>query len=242
MEADASGGGTADWRARRAVVLREAFGVGVAVGTLGVSFGALATASGLTIAQACALSILAFTGGSQFAFIGVLAAGGAAFSAVTTALLLGVRNSLYGIRLAHDLGVRRPWWRRALAAQLVIDETTAVAIAHEDDRRAFRLGFWATGAAVFIIWNAFTLLGAVLGQRVSDPAVWGLDAAVPAAFLALLWPRLQDRRTAQVALGAAIVALVAVPFVPAGAPVLLAGLVAVAAALRPTTVRGGDAA
>jgi predicted branched-subunit amino acid permease len=212
------------------VVLRESLGVGVAVGALGISFGALGTASGLTVAQTCALSVLAFTGGSQFAFIGVLAAGGGAISAVATGLLLGARNTLYGLRLAPDLGARHPWHRRAVAAQLVIDESTAVAIAHDDDIRAFRLGFWATGAAVFLVWNAFTLIGALLGARIADPAEWGLDAAVPAAFLALLWPRLRDRRTAQIAAAAAVVALVAVPFVPAGLPVLIAGLVAVAAA------------
>jgi predicted branched-subunit amino acid permease len=174
--------------------------------------------------------VLAFTGGSQFAFIGVLAAGGGAISAVATGLLLGARNTLYGLRLAPDLGVRHPWTRRAVAAQLVIDESTAVAIAHDDDTRAFRFGFWATGTAVFVVWNAFTLIGAILGSRVADPAAWGLDAAVPAAFLALLWPRLRERRALQVAVAAAVLALVTVPFVPVGVPVLLAGLVAVAAA------------
>jgi predicted branched-subunit amino acid permease len=204
--------------------------VGVAVGTLGVSFGALGVTSGLTIAQTCALSVLAFTGGSQFAFVGVFAAGGGLVSAVTTALLLGARNTLYGLRLAPDLGMQRAPGR-LLAAQLVIDESTAVAVSNEDDRRALRLGFWATGAAVFVIWNVFTLIGALLGSRVGDPAAFGLDAAVPAAFLALLWPRLQDREHALVALGAVAVALLATPFVRPGVPVLLAGLVAVVAVI-----------
>jgi predicted branched-subunit amino acid permease len=231
------------WRDRRREVLREAFAVGVAVGTLGVSFGALGVTSGLSVAQTCALSVLAFTGGSQFAFIGIIAGGGGLASATSTAWLLGARNTLYGIRLAPDLGVRRVR-RRLLAAHLVIDETTAVAVSNEDDEGALRLGFWATGVATFVVWNVFTLAGAVLGSRVGDPAVLGLDAAVPAAFLALLWPRLRDREHAWVALAAAAVALAATPYLRPGLPVLLAGLVAVVAALTraPRSVPDGGAA
>ncbi len=220
---------TMPWQARRRLVLRESLGVGVAVGALGVSFGALGTTTGLSVAQTCALSVLAFTGGSQFAFVGVVAAGGGLVSATATAWLLGARNALYGLRLAPTLGVRGS--QRALAAQLVIDESTAVAVSNEDDDDASRLGFWATGLAVFVFWNLFTLAGAVLGSRVGNPERFGLDAAVPAAFLALLWPRLQDREHRFVALGAAGVALATTPFLRPGVPVLLSGIVAVIAVL-----------
>ena len=218
-----------DWAAERRRVLRTALGIGIATGAYGVSFGALSTTSGLTTTQTCALSVLVFTGASQFAFVGVLGAGGGAASGTATALLLGSRNTLYGLRLAPLLELRG--LRRLIGAQLVIDESTAVAVG-QGDARAARLGFWSAGLAVYVLWNTATLLGALAGDAIGDPRTYGLDAAVPAAFLALLAPRLHGREPWAVALAACLVALLAVPVVPVGAPVLLAALVAVAAGLR----------
>jgi predicted branched-subunit amino acid permease len=204
-------------------IVRDALGVGVAVGALGLSFGALAVASGLSVWQACALSLLMFTGASQFAFVGLI--GGGAAAAVATALLLGARNSLYGLRLAPYL---KP---RGVAAHFVIDESAAMAV--RDTPADIRLGFWSTGLAVFGFWNLATLLGALAGNAISDPNALGLDAAAPAAFLALLAPRLKDREPQAIALLAAAAALLSVPLVPAGTPVLVAAVVAMAAALVP---------
>jgi predicted branched-subunit amino acid permease len=201
----------------RTKVVRDAIGIGLATGAYGLSFGALAVAAGLSVAQAGALSLLMFTGASQFAFVGLIAGG--LVPAVTTALLLGSRNALYGLRLSALLPRRRP-----LAAHLVIDESAAMALGAEA-----HLGFWATGGAVFICWNVATLLGALAGTVLSDPRTLGLDAAAPAAFLALLAPRLSG--TAKVAGLAAAAALIAVPLVPAGVPVLIAAAVAAGAAL-----------
>jgi predicted branched-subunit amino acid permease len=215
--------------AARRAVLRQAMGVGVATGAYGVSFGALATAGGLSTLQACALSVLAFTGGSQFALVGVVASGGSPWAGAGAAVLLGVRNAFYGLRLARLLGRRGP--SRAVAAHLVIDESTAVAIGQVTEP-AGRLGFWATGSAVFAFWNLATLAGAVAGNALGDPATWGLDAAAPAAFLALLSPRLRARTDWLVALAAACVALALVAVTPPGIPVMAAALVAVIAGLR----------
>jgi predicted branched-subunit amino acid permease len=215
----------------RRALLRDAFAIGAATGAYGLSFGALAAAAGLSLAQACALSALMFTGASQFAFVGLIDGGAAA--AAATALLVGVRNGLYGLRLSALLGVRGA--RRALAAQLVIDESTAMAVARESTRAA-RLGFWATGAAVFACWNLATLLGALAGDLLADPRTLGLDAAAPAAFVALLAPRL-DRREPRVVAGlAAAAALVSVPLVPAGVPVLVAAAVAAVIAILPRPI------
>jgi predicted branched-subunit amino acid permease len=216
-----------EWVATRARVLREALGLGVVVGTYGVAFGALAVSSGLSAAQALALSTLTFTGASQFALVGVLGGGGSAFAGVAAAWLLGSRNALYGLRLAPLLRAG-PRGRRLLAAHLVIDESTAVAVGQDEDRAA-RLGFWATGASVFVCWNLATVAGALGTEALGDPRAWGLDAAVGAAFLALLWPRLRDRGALPVALAGAAVALAATPVLPPGVPVLLAGLVALVA-------------
>ncbi len=233
--------------ARRAVTAR-AVTVGAATGTYGVSFGALAVTAGLTPVQAVALSLLMFTGGSQFALVGVLGAGGGAVAATASAGLLGVRNGFYGLQLAPLLGVGG--WRRLLAGHLTIDESTAVALAQPTPELR-RLGFWATGVSVLVLWSASTALGAVLGDALGDPRRFGLDAAAGAALLGLLWPRLRRGEVGAVAVVAAGLALAAVPLAPAGVPVLVAVLavpvVLAAVALRARSSRdagpaaaGGD--
>jgi len=212
----------------RRAIIRDGLGVGIATGLYGVSFGAVSVAAGLSVLQTCALSLVMFTGASQFAFIGVAAAGGAPVSGAVTALMLGTRNTLYGLKLAPLLQFRG--WRRPLAAQLVIDESTAMSVTR-DSTAAARVGFLSTGLAVFALWNLFTFLGAIAGNLIGDPSTYGLDAAVGAAFLALLWPRLADGRNRVVAACAALVALGAVPITAAGVPVLIAGGVALLAGL-----------
>jgi predicted branched-subunit amino acid permease len=207
---------------------RDALAIGLATGAYGLSYGAIAVASGLSVAQASALSLFAFTGASQFALVGVVGAGGSAVAAVATALLLGSRNTLYAVRLA-DLFPRRPTGRRTLASHLVIDETTAMAVAHADPAES-RRAFWLTGAAVFVCWNTATVIGAFAGDLIADPAALGLDAAFPAAFLALLAPKLRERPALLTAVAGAAVALVATPYLPAGLPVLLAVVPALAVA------------
>jgi predicted branched-subunit amino acid permease len=214
------------WTQRRAAVARNALGVGVATGAYGISFGAVSVAAGLSVPATCALSVLLFSGGSQFALVGVLGAGGSAVAGVTTALLLGVRNALYGLRLAPLLAARGV--RRLVAAQLTIDESTAMALG-QDKPRAARLAFWSTGLSVFLLWNLATLVGAIGATAFGDPQALGLDAAIPAAFVALLWPRLRGRQPWLVAGAAAVVALALSPVVPAGVPVLVAALTALVA-------------
>ena len=224
-----------DWRLTRSQVLRDSIGVAVATGAYGISFGAIALAGGLDLWQTMALSLLMFTGGSQFGLVGVVAGGGAPLAGAATAIMLGARNALYGLRLSELLDVRGT--RRLLAAQLVIDESTAMSIGR-DSNRAARLGFYATGVGVFVCWNIGTAVGVLGASWLSDPRLLGLDAAAPAAFLALLAPRLRGREAWTVALAAALVALVAVPFVPVGFPVLIAALVGVIAGLLPGRVDG----
>ncbi len=198
-----------------------AISIGVATGVYGVSFGVLAVGAGLSAAQACVMSLLVFTGGSQFAAVGVLGAGGAPGTAIVNALLLGARNSAYGFAMASVL--RGPPWRRAVGAQLVIDETTAMARA-QDEEAAARGAFWATGVSVFVCWNLGTLAGALAGGGLGDPATYGLDAMFPAAFLALLAPQLRQRGAPAAALAGGLIAVVLLPLTPAGIPVIVASL------------------
>jgi 4-azaleucine resistance transporter AzlC len=210
--------------AERSGIIRDGLAVGLATGAYGIGFGAVAVASGLSVAQTCVLSLLMFTGASQFALVGVVAAGGAPLSGAATALLLGTRNTLYGLRMAPLL--RWQGWRRVAAAHVLIDESTAMAVNRPSVEGA-RLGFTTTGVAVFVLWNLATAIGAVAGEAVGDPRTFGLDAAVGAAFLALLWPRLKDHRNILVAVLGAAVALTMVPITAPGVPVLAAGGVAV---------------
>ncbi|MFE5408046.1 AzlC family ABC transporter permease [Microbacterium sp. NPDC056569] len=209
---------------RRAV--REGLGVALATSAYGISFGALAVASGLDIWQTCVLSLVMFTGGSQFAFVGIVGAGGLAAvpAAIASSALLGVRNVAYGIRMSPVIGAG--FWRRAAAAQFTIDESTAVSLAQRSPH-ARTLGFWVTGIGIYIGWNLSTLAGALLGDVLGDVRAYGLDAAAAAAFLALLWPRLRTRQPIVVGVAAAVVATVLTPVLMPGLPVIIAAVVAI---------------
>jgi predicted branched-subunit amino acid permease len=211
-------------------VIRDAVGIGIASGAYALSFGAISITAGLSMAQTCALSILMFTGASQFAFVGVVGAGGSAWAGAATAMLLGSRNALYGLRLSSLLNVSG--LRRLAASHFVIDETTAMAIARDTPPES-RFAFWATGFILFSFWNLGTLIGALATQVILDPKALGLDAAPPAAFLALVAPRLRGREPVAIAIGAATVVLAVLPFVPPGVPLLIVALLVVAFGLRP---------
>lgn len=213
--------------AEERAVIRDSLGVGIGVGLYGVTFGALGPAVGLSVWQTCALSLLAFTGASQFAFIGVLGAGGSPVAGALTSVLLGGRNMFYGISLARLLDVRGV--RRLAAAHLVIDESTAMGVTRPTPRLA-RVGFYWTGITVFVLWNVTTAAGAIAGSAIGDPEAIGLDGAVAAAFLGLLWPRLDTWPTRAVAIGAAAAALGLVPLTSPGVPIIAGGLGAVAVA------------
>jgi predicted branched-subunit amino acid permease len=215
-------------KTRRAIV-RDALGIGVATGAYALSFGALSVTAGLSVVQTCALSTLMFTGASQFAFVGVIGAGGSAWAAAATAALLGTRNALYGLRLSSLLAATG--WRRFAASQLVIDESTAMAIARDAPAEG-RFAFLATGLAVFALWNAGTLIGALATRALPDPKLLGFDAAPPAAYLALLAPRLRAREPMAIAVAAGVVALVLLPFVPAGVPLLVVAVLIALYGLR----------
>ncbi|MFP5347033.1 MAG: AzlC family ABC transporter permease [Actinomycetes bacterium] len=213
----------------RAPTVRQALSVGVATGAYGVSFGALSVAAGLDVLQTCALSLLMFTGGSQFAFIGVAGAGGTPTAAVATAGMLGARNALYGLQMSRVVGAHG--LLKVAAAWLTIDESTAVG-SNQPTPGLRRLGFWLTGLAVFVLWNIATLAGALVGDALGDPKRWGLDAAASAAFLGLLWPRLHSGQARAVAAAAVVVATALTPVSPAGVPVLAAAAAAVALGWR----------
>ena len=211
-------------------MVRDSLGVGLAVGAYGFAFGAAAVSAGLSVLQSCLLSLLAFTGGTQFAVVGVVAGGGSIAAALASGLLLGSRNTLYAMRLAPLLRVRGV--RRLVAALGTIDESTAMAVAQPTPALS-RVAFWWTFAGVFTFWNLSTLLGSLAGSVV-NPSDFGLDAVVPAAFLALLAPRLRNGvLEIRIAVAGAAIAAALIPFSPPGVPVLAAcGALLLAARLR----------
>ena len=210
---------------------RDSFSVSLTVGAYGIAFGAAGVAAGFSVFQSCLLSLLTFSGASQFAIVGVIGAGGSALSGITTASLLGIRNGLYGLRMAPLLHVKG--LRRVVAAQITIDESTGVALSQEErGEAAMRQGFWLTGFGVYIFWNIFTLIGALGAQAMGDPAAWGLDAAVPAAFLGLVWPRLKKNSDRILAACAALLSLALTPILPAGIPIISTAILAVIFGLR----------
>jgi predicted branched-subunit amino acid permease len=210
---------------------RDSLSVSITVGAYGTAFGAAAVANGFSLLQTCLLSLLTFSGASQFAVIGVLGAGGGALSGIATASLLGIRNGVYGVIIAPRLKVKG--FKRIVAAQITIDESTAVALGQEvRGEKAMRQGFWLTGFGVFLFWNLFTVAGALGAQAMGDIRAWGLDSAVPAAFLGLVWPRLKTNRDRVLAVGCMIFALAMTPILPAGLPIIATAFIAIAVGMR----------
>ena len=206
--------------------VRMGVSIALAVGVYGISFGALSVAAGLTIAQTIALSALMFTGGSQFAFVGVVGGGGSFPAALAASSLLGLRNGVYAVGLdgmLHPRGLAK-----ILYAHLTIDESMATASA-QDSVDEQRRGFFTAGVGVFITWNLFTALGAFVGAGV-DAKQFGLDGAAVAAFAGLLWPRLKDADAWATAALCGVVTALLVPAVPPGIPIVVAGGVAFALA------------
>ena len=215
--------------ADRRKIRRDSFAVAMTVAPYGFSFGALASATGFSLAQVAVLSAIGFTGASQFAFVSVLGSGGTPAGAISTALLLGARNTLYAVRMTALMDWRGT--RRLLGGHFTIDETVAMATARDDPAQS-REAFWATATMLWVTWNLSSLIGAWVGGSIADPKDWGLDAVFPAAFLALLVPQLRSRTKIAAAIAGAVVTLVLAPFVPAGVPLLAAAVAVVPLALR----------
>jgi 4-azaleucine resistance transporter AzlC len=215
----------------RRSVLRDSLSVAIPVGSYGAAFGAAAVAGGFSVLQACALSLLLFSGASQFAVVGVMAGGGNPLSAIATGALLGIRNGFYGMRMSSILKLNGI--KKFFGAQITIDESTGVALSQEGrGESAMRYGFFATGIGVFLFWNLFTLIGALGANSIGDPSSWGLDAAVPAAFLGLVWPRLIDGKTRIAALLSILLSLLLTPVLGSGLPIIATVIIALALGWR----------
>ena len=192
--------------------------IGVAFVVFGTSFGVLAVTAGASVAQACVMSLLVFTGASQMSAVSVLASGGSPASAFGGAVLLAGRNAVYGLALSPVLR-RSSLPTRLIGAQWVIDETTAL-VSAESDERVRRTAFWVSAPILYASWNLGTLFGAVIGSNI-NPSDFGLDAAFPVMFIAMLAPHLRTRAGKRAAAFGAVVAVGLAPFMPVGLPILV---------------------
>ncbi|MEJ2852009.1 MULTISPECIES: AzlC family ABC transporter permease [unclassified Saccharothrix] len=215
------------WRTLDPELLRDVAAVAAGAAVNGASFGAISVAAGLPWWVPVVMSLLVFAGGSQFMAVGVVAGGGSPAAAVLAGLVLNARHLPFGLAVGDVLG--RGLVARLIGSHLLIDESVAFAIAQRDPAKA-RAAYWACGTSLFAAWNLAVVAGALVGQAIGDPGAFGLDAAFPAALLALTLPALKDSRTRNAALLGSAVALATTPFLPAGLPVLLA-LTGLAAAM-----------
>ena len=211
--------------------VRDGIAIGVTTGVIGVVYGVLARGAGLGLVQTCAMSLIMFTGASQFTLVSLVRAGAGPWSMLIPTVLLSARNALYGpvVRRFFDHSLRGSTPIGLAAAQLMIDESTGVGAA-QDTQPARRVGFWAGGIGVYVFWNLGTLLGATIGASVNPDAL-GLDAAFPASFIALVLPHLRTQPGRAAALIGAIASMVSIPLVPSGAPIVVGFIGAPLAAL-----------
>ncbi|WP_093078266.1 AzlC family ABC transporter permease [Pseudonocardia oroxyli] len=215
--------------AERTVDLRDVAALAAAVGIVGMSYGALAASAGIPWPLVVGMSLLVFAGGSQFLAVAVVVAGGAPVAAVAAGLLINLRHLPFGLAIGEVVG--RSWPARLVGAHLLIDENVALTRSRGTGPRGTRV-YWLCGASLFVAWNLGSVVGLLAGGRIPDPAVFGVDAAFPAALLALLLPSLRQADARRVGIAAAVLALAATPFLPAGVPVLV-GLAGLLVALRP---------
>jgi predicted branched-subunit amino acid permease len=231
----------ADDAAIRRALRRRAASITASVAPFGIVFGAAASRAGLSLFEAIGFSVFVFGGSSQFAAVEILGDGGSVASAAIAGLLLNVRSLAFGVIMAPAL--TGAFWQRALMSQLMIDESTAVGTSTTRlDHR--RYGYLLGGVGVFVVWNLTTIAGFVaFSQADSVITDFGLDTAGPAAFLALLWPRLRERRQLATAIAGAAIAVALIPVAPAGVPILasMAGIVA-ARFVAPNSAPGDPAA
>ena len=222
--------------AQRRSIRAQAISIGLAISPFGLAFGALCAESGVGVWEALGFSSLVFGGSSQFAAVSVLADDGTVIAAVTAGLLLNLRSLAFGVSMAPSLKGSLLW--RAGVSQLMIDESTAIG-SSQSTHELRRYGYLWGGLSVFVLWNATTLIGvSVLSEAESLITDLGIDATIPAAFLGLIWNKLENARHIVVALIGAITALILIPITPAGIPVIAAASAIIW--VRPWLVREGD--
>ena len=222
--------------AQRRSIRAQAISIGLAISPFGLAFGALCAESGVGVWEALGFSSLVFGGSSQFAAVSVLADDGTVIAAVTAGLLLNLRSLAFGVSMAPSLKGSLLW--RAGVSQLMIDESTAIG-SSQSTHELRRYGYLWGGLSVFVLWNATTLIGvSVLSEAESLITDLGIDATIPAAFLGLIWNKLENARHRVAALIGAITALILIPITPAGIPVIAAASAIIW--VRPWLVREGD--
>ncbi|MGH3041947.1 MAG: AzlC family ABC transporter permease [Candidatus Rokuibacteriota bacterium] len=192
--------------------------IAVAALAFAVSFGVLARASGIASVEAIVMSATTFAGSAQFAVASILGVGGGIASAIVAATLLNARYAPISVSMA-PIFVGGPL-RRLFESQLIVDESWAMS--RRADGRYDRRLLVGAGLVLYVCWVGGTIVGAIAGDALGDPASLGLDAAFPALFLAILVPQVRSRRALAAAVLGGTIALALLPVAPAGVPIVAA--------------------
>jgi 4-azaleucine resistance transporter AzlC len=206
------------WRTLDGALLRDIALVCLAVGVIGLSYGAIAVTSGFAWWFPVLMGALVLAASSEFLFVGIIAAGGSPIAALLAGLLVNARHLPFGLAVPDVLG---RGWRGVLGTHLMNDETVVFAIAQDEPERR-RAAYWLCGLGILVCWPVGAALGALLGSVVRDTDALGLDAMFPAVIVALILPAMKERTLPRTALAGAGLALAVTPFLPAGLPVLIA--------------------
>lgn len=218
------------WRTDRAwerKLYRDVLSMAIALSIVGASLGAIAVSKGFPLWMVTLMAATVFAGGAELMAVGLITAGAAPITAVLGGLMLNARHLPFGLAVADVLNVG--WKKRLLGSHILLDESVAFALAETEPERRKR-AYWTSGAALYLVWAPSVFIGGLVGNEIGDPGTFGLDAALPAALLALIVPSLRDRPTLRAAVIGALIAVVTAPVLAEGLPVMLA-LIGVAVAL-----------
>jgi 4-azaleucine resistance transporter AzlC len=190
----------------------------------GLAYGIVSIQAGLTVAETVLMSLLVFAGASQFMAVVMLQSGAGIPLIVASTFLVNLRHLVMGLSLSPYLSEATPWWQRVLAFGMT-DESYVTSVTHyreQDEEQGNPYFMLGSGGSIYVAWAVASLIGALVGHSISDPLKWGLDFAMPAAFLTMLLPQIVSRRVGIVVIVAAVVGTAAYVLVPGKWYIILA--------------------
>lgn len=160
-----------------------------------IIFGAVAVASGVSPAATAGMSAFVFAGSAQFIAVNMLAGGAAPLFIVLTTFVVNLRHSLYSATLGPHMKHLSQRWLVPLAFTLT-DESFVIAYQrYERDDVSPHKHWFLFGSEVIMYtnWQLWTWIGIIAGQRIPDPAAWGLDFAMYVTFIGMVIPMTRTR-------------------------------------------------
>ncbi|MER2036621.1 MAG: AzlC family ABC transporter permease [Solibacillus sp.] len=154
--------------------------------SIGVAFGVVGIASGISVFEVFLLSVLVYAGSAQFIFCGLYLAGAPVTAVIVTIFIVNLRHLLMSLTIAPYF-TKYSTLRNIGFGTLLTDETFGVSVvtAAKEGRLG---GKWMDGLNItaYTTWIAACTIGGIIGQWLPNPEQWGLDYALVAMFIALL--------------------------------------------------------